>query len=66
MDRLTRTSVAWLTLAQPTAGVAGVTGAAAVSAVATCVPHPATAALSSPATTIPRTWRRCVRYIMPF
>jgi hypothetical protein len=69
MVRWTETAVAWLTLAQPTAGAAeaeadadeagGFAAAACPEAAvdADTVPHPATAAPSSPAMTIPRTWR---------
>jgi hypothetical protein len=65
MVRRTVTAVAWLTLAQPTAVAADAEEAGGFAA-ATCpeatddadtVPQPATATLSSPAMTIPRTWR---------
>jgi hypothetical protein len=56
MVRWMVTVVAWSTLAQPTAEAACVAWTEA-GVVATVEPHPATAAHSRPATTIPRTWR---------
>jgi hypothetical protein len=56
MVRRMVTVVAWLTLAQPTAG-AVCAACTEAGVVATVEPHPATAAHSSAATAIPRSWR---------
>jgi len=72
MVRCTVTDVAWLTLAQPVAAVAGADDAAAAAddaaggddvapgpaaLEAVTEPHPASAEHSSTASTVPRTWR---------
>jgi hypothetical protein len=51
------TVVAWLTLAQPTAGAVVCAAWTEAGVVATVEPHPATATHSRPATTLPRSWR---------
>jgi hypothetical protein len=64
MLRWTVTEVAWLTLAQPraelAAGAEDVAGAAGADDDVTAEPHPARAMHSSPATTVPRTWREVI------